>query len=76
MPDFIDTCLPHLKSQWPELRGNSAILIGLLYNYHTLTHQHPHEHLSQKIAQLLHDDQIAVRVKAANALGFMFGEIA
>uniref|UniRef100_A0A182TC47 Maestro/Maestro-like HEAT-repeats domain-containing protein n=1 Tax=Anopheles maculatus TaxID=74869 RepID=A0A182TC47_9DIPT len=25
--DFIDACLPMLRSQWPEIRGNAAILI-------------------------------------------------
>lgn len=28
--DFIDSCIPHLKSQWPEIRGNAAIVIGEL----------------------------------------------
>lgn len=26
--DFIDSCIPHLKSQWPEIRGSAAIVIG------------------------------------------------
>lgn len=29
--DFIDSCVPHLKSQWPEIRGNAAIVIGECY---------------------------------------------
>lgn len=26
--DFIDSCLPKLRSQWPEVRGSAAIVIG------------------------------------------------
>lgn len=75
--DFIESCLPHLKSQWPEIRGNAACIIGLLHNLHSGSSQQQHtaEYLSHKIAVLLKDEQIAVRIKAANALGFMFGEI-
>lgn len=75
--DFIESCLPYLKSQWSEIRGNAACIIGLLFNLHSESSQQQHtaEYLSHKIAVLLHDDQIPVRIKAANALGFMFGEM-
>lgn len=75
--DFIESCLPFLKSQWPEIRGNAACIVGLLHNRHTESnhHQHSAEYLSHKVSVLLHDDQVSVRVKAANALGFMFGEV-
>lgn len=75
--DFIESTLPHLKSAWPEIRGNAACIIGLLHNLHAGSshQQHSAEYLSHKIGVLLHDDVIAVRVKAANALGLMFGEI-
>lgn len=36
----------------------------------------PTESISNKVKALLRDDQVAVRVKAANALGYMFGDIA
>lgn len=77
MSDFIESCLPHLKSQWPEIRGNAACIVGLLYNLHSGSSQQQHsaDYLSHKISVLLHDDVVAVRVKAANALGFMFGEV-
>lgn len=75
--DFIESCLPFLKSQWPEIRGNACCIVGLLHNIHSKTghQQHSAEYLSHKIATLLHDDQNIVRVKAANALGFMFGDV-
>lgn len=28
IPDFIESCIPFLKSSWPELRGNAAVIIG------------------------------------------------
>lgn len=66
-----------MKSQWPDIRGNAACIVGLLHNMHSgASHQqHSAEYLSHKIAVLLHDDVIAVRVKAANALGLMFGDV-
>lgn len=74
IPEFIQSCLPYLKSTWPEIRGNAAVIIGLLHNLHSELQQHTTESVSEKIANLLKDDQISVRVKAANALGLMFGE--
>lgn len=28
IPDFIESCLPFLKSSWSEIRGNAAVIIG------------------------------------------------
>lgn len=68
--------MPHLKSKWPEIRGNAACIIGLLHNLHSGSSQQQHtsDYLSHKLTFLLHDEQITVRIKAANALGLMFGE--
>uniref|UniRef100_A0A1L8DCH9 Putative heat repeat-containing protein 7a n=1 Tax=Nyssomyia neivai TaxID=330878 RepID=A0A1L8DCH9_9DIPT len=71
MSDFIESCLPHFKSQWPEVRGNAAILVGLLHHYNT-TNQPNLEHITQKICALLKDESTAVRIKAATALGYLF----
>lgn len=75
--DFIECCLLHLKSQWPEIRGNAACIVGILYNLHSSSSQQQHtpDYLRHKISVLLQDEIVAVRIKAANALGFMFGEI-
>lgn len=74
IPEFIDSCLPYLKSTWPEIRGNAAVIIGLLHNLYSTEHQHTTENVSLKLSALLRDDQPSVRVKAANALGLMFGD--
>lgn len=50
---------------------NSGILHSLNRNQGL-----PTESISNKVKVLLRDDQVAVRVKAANALGYMFGELA
>lgn len=75
--DFFESCLPHLKSQWPEIRGNAACIIGMLYNLSSGSSQQQHtaEYLNHKISALLNDDVATVRIKAANALGFMYGEV-
>lgn len=77
MSDFFESCLPHLKSQWPEIRGNAACIIGMLYNLSANSNQQQHtaEYLNHKIAALLNDDVAAVRIKAANGLGFMYGDV-
>ena len=32
--DFIDSCIPKLRSQWPEVRGSAAIVIGMFILVH------------------------------------------
>ncbi|EDW00462.1 maestro heat-like repeat-containing protein family member 1 [Drosophila grimshawi] len=72
--DFIDSCMPQLRSQWPEVRGSAAIVIGILHNF--LSEQNAQtESVASKIAVLLKDEQTMVRVRAAQALGHFFGDI-
>lgn len=70
--DFIDACLPFMRSQWAEIRGNAAVLIGLLRMQSRTSS--PVDTVGHKIAQLLRDEDCGVRVKAAEALGFIYGE--
>lgn len=48
--------------------------IGILHSLNRIQSL-PTESIGNKVKALLRDDQIAVRVKAANALGYMFGDI-
>lgn len=67
-----------MKSTWPEVRGNAAIIIGNLYHFNTSgsTNKNQNaEHLAQKISVLLKDDNIKVRVKSAEAIGYIYGDI-
>lgn len=70
--DFIDACLPFLRSQWPEIRGNAAILIGLLHTQHKSTYQV--DAVGHKISLLLKDEDAGVKTKAAEGLGYIYGE--
>ena len=82
----IESCVPFLKSQWPELRGNAIIVVAVLGN-HLNTHpdsEKSHEarnrtltltHLADKVIHMLKDESEAVRVKAAMALGYLFADI-
>ncbi|XP_065363715.1 maestro heat-like repeat-containing protein family member 1 isoform X1 [Calliphora vicina] len=72
--DFIDSCIPKLRSQWPEVRGSAAIVIGILHNFLTERNTQT-EAVGNKIAVLLKDENHFVRVKAATALGYFFGDI-
>lgn len=74
IPEFIESCLPYLKSEWPEIRANAAMIIGLLHNLYRNAPQHLTENVSQKISVLFRDNDASVRVKAVSALGFMFSE--
>lgn len=80
----IESCLPFLKSQWPELRGNAVVMVAVLGNH--LNNNHPdaekhHEpknrtltlnHLAEKVTQMLKDESSSVRVKAALSMGHLF----
>lgn len=72
--DFIDSCIPKLRSQWPEVRGSAAIVIGILHNFLTERNSQT-EAVGNKIAVLLKDENHFVRVRAATALGYFFGDI-
>ncbi|ALC48518.1 c11.1 [Drosophila busckii] len=72
--DFIDSCMPKLRSQWPEVRGSAAIVIGILHNFLSERNAQS-ESVASKIAVLLKDEQATVRVRAAQALGHFFGDI-
>lgn len=82
----IESCLPFLKSQWPELRGNAIVMVAVLGNY---LNSHPdteksHEaknrtltlsHLADKVTNMLKDENGSVRVKAALSMGHLFANI-
>lgn len=69
--------MPYLKSNWTEIRGNAAIVIALLHNMRISKNgiEIDRNNISLKISHLLRDDQQIVRVKAAEALGYLFGDI-
>lgn len=65
-----------MKSYWPEVRGNACLAIGLLHHYGTIEDEEQRNKLekesTEKIASCLKDDVTKVRMKSAEALGFVF----
>lgn len=80
--NFITFSLPHLKSQWNEIRGNACIAIGLLHHYGGKSIELEDSRIelekvcSEKIAACLRDENVMVKKKAAEALGLLFSESA
>ncbi|XP_039279255.1 maestro heat-like repeat-containing protein family member 1 isoform X2 [Nilaparvata lugens] len=78
MPDQVPTmvlsALPYSKSAWPEIRGNSALFISLMYSN---SPQNIRDHMSldsitNRLTQLIKDSEKDVRSKASNGLSILF----
>lgn len=80
IPNFIESCLPYLRSHWNEIRSHACTIIGLLHHHGGKAidddkYRNELETTScEKISECLKDDQISVRFKAAEALGLLFSE--
>lgn len=80
VPGFIESCLPYLRSHWNEIRSNACTFIGLLHHFggKFIEDEKYRNELeitcSEKISACLKDEQVSVRIKAAEALGFLFSE--
>lgn len=70
---FIESTLPYLKSYWEEIRGNAAIVIGILSHFDMENHQQLD--ISNKIEILLKDEKISVKIKASKSIGYLFGDL-
>lgn len=82
VPNFIESCLPYLRSHWNEIRSHACTVLGLLHHYGSKSiedekYRNELEVIcSEKISACLKDEQISVRAKAAEAMGFLFSESA
>ncbi|XP_070495465.1 maestro heat-like repeat-containing protein family member 1 isoform X2 [Chironomus tepperi] len=77
VPTFIESCLPYLKSQWREIQLQAIQHIGLLHHFGSITTEDNYRTelettTSEKIITCLKDEQVAVKLKAAEALGNIF----
>lgn len=78
--NFIESCLPYLRSHWNEIRSHSCIIIGLLHHHggKFIDDEKYRNDLettsSEKISACLKDEQITVRIKAAESLGYLYSE--
>jgi maestro heat-like repeat-containing protein family member 1 len=80
VPSFIESCLPYLRSHWNEIRSHACMIIGLLHHYGGKLIEDEKYRVeletlsSEKISACLKDEQISVRIKAADSLGYLFSE--
>lgn len=80
VPNFIESCLPYLRSHWNEIRSHACTIIGLLHHHGGKLIEDERYRIelettsSEKISALLKDEQVSVRMKSAEALGFLFSE--
>ncbi|XP_046989834.1 maestro heat-like repeat-containing protein family member 1 isoform X1 [Schistocerca americana] len=74
MPLLIMNTLSYLKSSWPRIRGNAAMLIGLLSGNLPLdlNNSIPLDTVCSRLLQSLKDENQEVRAKAAEALSSLF----
>lgn len=78
--NFIESSLPYLRSHWNEIRANSCIAIGLLHHYGGKSIENEQSKIEleticcEKISSCLKDENVQVKVKAAEALGHLFSE--
>lgn len=68
------TCLSYLKSPWTEIRSNAALIAGLLYSLLvTETKQRVSlDTICDRIMRLMQDENEEVRMKAIEALSYLF----
>lgn len=80
VPNFIESCLPYLRSHWNEIRSHACTIIGLLYHHggKFIDDEKYRNDLettsSEKISSCLKDENISVRMKAAESLGLLFSQ--
>lgn len=68
------TCLSYYKSPWTEIRGNAALLTGLLYSYldDDRRAQVSLDTICYRLLQLLKDENSQVRIQAIQATSYLF----
>lgn len=80
--NFIESCLPYIRSQWREIQLQAIQIIGILHHFGKKSNEADEEKerteleatSTEKIIQSLKDDQSSMRIKAAEALGNIFSE--
>lgn len=68
------TSVSYLKSQWIPIRSNAALVTGLLYAEISvdIKHQVSLDAICDKLIRLMRDDSDEVRVKASQAISYLF----
>lgn len=68
------TCLSYIKSPWMEIRGNAALVAGLLYSMLIVENKSriSLDTVCDRIMRLMNDENEEVRMKAIEALSYLF----
>lgn len=80
LSNFIESCLPYIRSQWKEIQLQVIQIIGILHHYGKSNEEEEKEQndlestSSEKIIQCLKNEESSMRVKAAEALGNIFSK--
>lgn len=70
------TCLSYFKSQWVEIKGNAALISGLLYSQLIPDNKSrvSLDTVCDRLMRLMGDEDENVRVKAVEAVSYLFME--
>ncbi|CAG9823673.1 unnamed protein product [Phaedon cochleariae] len=73
-PLLLMTCLSHFKSQWPEIKGNAALIAGLLFSLLILENKSKVsiDTVCDRLIRLLTDENEDVRIKTVEAISYLF----
>ncbi|KAJ8979536.1 hypothetical protein NQ317_017684 [Molorchus minor] len=73
-PLLVMTSLSYLKSQWVEIRSNAALIAGLLYSQLSFDNKHrvSLDIVCDRLMRLLHDEHEDVRMRAVQAVSYLF----
>ncbi|XP_076271212.1 maestro heat like repeat family protein c11.1 isoform X2 [Rhynchophorus ferrugineus] len=71
---FVMTSLSYLKSPWNEVKSNAALMTGLLYSEMTPENRHKVslDTICDKLIRLLRDEPEDVKIKASQAIAYLF----
>ncbi|KAH1014351.1 hypothetical protein HUJ04_003198 [Dendroctonus ponderosae] len=71
---FVMTSVSYLKSPWLQIRGNAALVTGLLYSELSMENKTKVslDMVCDKLIRLMQDDAEEVRVKASQAISYLF----
>ncbi|XP_073987076.1 maestro heat like repeat family protein c11.1 isoform X1 [Rhodnius prolixus] len=72
--NMFNTCLNYMKSNWPNIRGNAALIAGLLYKNFSKESKSSVslEPMTTRLINLISDPNFEVRAKAVRSLAMVF----
>nr|XP_023029049.1 maestro heat-like repeat-containing protein family member 1 [Leptinotarsa decemlineata] len=73
-PLLLMTCLSYFKSQWTDIKGNAALIAGLLFSLMVPENKArvSLDTVCDRLIRLLTDESEVVRIKAVEAISYLF----